>query len=478
MMRIWSLYQKAIFEFVHNGTGNAIVEAAPGSGKTTTLVEALNYIPRALHKSTLFLAFNNKIIKVLKGKISKDVECGTFHSFCLKIIKQFNPRIKVDGKGEKLRKIVSSLVGAAEDDSLRETLSQTISLAKAYLANDREAIESMMAEHEIESPRIDFVELVLRALDISAVQRQVVDFDDMIWFISKFNLDMPTYAFVMVDEAQDCNPARIDVLRRLLSPDTRMVAVGDENQTIFQYCGACNDSMEQLAVMMNAVRFPLTVSYRCARSIVAEAQKYTSRIEADPNSPEGTVEIVSTERMLEDAGPGDFIISRVNAPLVKLCLALLMKGKPCNIQGRDMANSFLYMIKLSKATDVVGFQAYITKWANEQYERIAKRNGDATHIQDRVACIDVLCQGTNSLTTVKSNIKALFAESDKKNPGDDKIICTSAHRAKGLEKERVWVLNKTFKPKKSVAESNLMYVAVTRAKSHLFIVSDEEREAS
>jgi superfamily I DNA/RNA helicase len=286
-------------------------------------------------------------------------------------------------------------------------------------------------------------------------------------------MDMPVYAFVMIDEAQDSNPGRIDVLRRLLHPDTRMVAVGDENQSIFQFCGSCIDSMERIAEMMNAVRFPLTVSYRCAKRIVAEAKKYALAIEAAPNSPDGMVETVSTERMLEEAIPGDFIISRVNAPLVKLCLALLIRGKPCNIQGRDMGKSFLYMIKLSKANDVAAFQAYVQQWANEHYERINKRGGDTTHIQDRVACLNALCQGTNSLTTVKANIKALFAEADKKNPGDDKIICTSAHRSKGLEKDRVWVLNKTFKPNKSVEESNLMYVAMTRAKSHLFIVSDE-----
>ncbi len=470
MIRIWSLYQKAIFEFVQNGNGNAIIEAVPGSGKSTTLVEALNYIPKHLHHSTLFLAYSKKIVKDLQARTPTGVTCSTFHSFCLQVLKAHNPRIKVDKW--KINKIISSLIGNADDD-LRDLLTKAISLAKAYLAHDMISIERMMEKHDIDSPRLDFSQLVLQALDISAAQFQAVDFDDMIWFISRFNMSLPLYAYVMVDEAQDCNPGRIDVLRRLMNPAiTRILPVGDKNQVIFQFCGSCEDSMDRLRDVLSAESFPLTVSYRCAKAIVGEAQRYVNDIEASPDAEDGVVEKVSKGRMLAEAGPGDFIISRVNAPLASLCLALLIKGKHCNIQGRDMGKSLSYMIKLSKANNTAGFLAYVYEWADAQFERINKRNGDSTHIQDKVACLEVLCEGTNDLSVVKSRIKKLFAEVDKKNPGDDKVICTSAHRAKGLEKERVWVLSDTFKPTKSVEESNLIYVAITRAKTHLYLVTD------
>lgn len=478
-MRIWSLYQEAIFEFVQNGNGNAVIEAVPGSGKSTTLVEALNYIPKSLHESTLFLAFSKKIVKDLQGKTPPGITCSTFHSFCLQVIKAQNPNVKVDRKGEKIKKIISSLVGGA-DDELRELLTRAISLAKAYLAHDTIAIERVMEKHEIDSPRMDFSQLVLKALDMSAAQFRVVDFDDMIWFISRFNMPLPYYAYVMVDEAQDCNPGRIDVLRRLLNQSTcalsstRIFPVGDKNQVIFQFAGSCEDSMEQLRKVLGAESFPLTVSYRCAKAIVAEARRYVPGIEASPDAEDGVVETVSKARMIAEAGPGDFIISRINAPLAALCLSLLMKGKHCNIQGRDMGKTFNYMIKLSKADTTAGFLSYVYEWSTAQFERINKRKGgDSSHIQDRVACLEVLCDGTNDLTVVKSRIKKLFAEVDRENPGDDKIICTSAHRAKGLEKNRVWVLSDTFKPGKSVEENNLMYVAVTRAKTHLYLVTDD-----
>ena len=39
-----SEYQKIIFDFITNGIGNAVINAKAGSGKTTTLVEAMKLI--------------------------------------------------------------------------------------------------------------------------------------------------------------------------------------------------------------------------------------------------------------------------------------------------------------------------------------------------------------------------------------------------------------------------------------------------
>lgn len=53
-----SKYQAAVYHFIEEGKGNAVVDAVDavaGSGKSTTLVEALKKIPA--HQSVLFLAF-------------------------------------------------------------------------------------------------------------------------------------------------------------------------------------------------------------------------------------------------------------------------------------------------------------------------------------------------------------------------------------------------------------------------------------
>ena len=44
-----SVYQQGIYDFITTGQGNAVVSAVAGSGKTTTLINALNLIPSELN---------------------------------------------------------------------------------------------------------------------------------------------------------------------------------------------------------------------------------------------------------------------------------------------------------------------------------------------------------------------------------------------------------------------------------------------
>ena len=59
-----SKYQKAIYDFIKNGKGNLVVEAAAGSGKTTTLIKSLDFIDES--KNILLVAFNRDIVAELK----------------------------------------------------------------------------------------------------------------------------------------------------------------------------------------------------------------------------------------------------------------------------------------------------------------------------------------------------------------------------------------------------------------------------
>ena len=59
-----SKYQKDIFDVIEHGVGNIVIEAAAGSGKTSTLIKAIKLIP--IDKRILFCAFNTDIVKELK----------------------------------------------------------------------------------------------------------------------------------------------------------------------------------------------------------------------------------------------------------------------------------------------------------------------------------------------------------------------------------------------------------------------------
>jgi superfamily I DNA/RNA helicase len=75
----WSDYQKEIFYQVAETKKSLIIEAVAGSGKTTTIVEAIKHVPTT--QTIAFLAFNKSIADVLKQKVtSPNARCMTLHS--------------------------------------------------------------------------------------------------------------------------------------------------------------------------------------------------------------------------------------------------------------------------------------------------------------------------------------------------------------------------------------------------------------
>ncbi len=80
--------QLTVFEFFRGDRRSAVVEAVAGSGKSTTIIYSLLYVPE--HEPILILAFNAAIVKEMKEKLEhlkkitgrdfRNVRVSTFHS--------------------------------------------------------------------------------------------------------------------------------------------------------------------------------------------------------------------------------------------------------------------------------------------------------------------------------------------------------------------------------------------------------------
>jgi superfamily I DNA/RNA helicase len=80
-----------------------------------------------------------------------------------------------------------------------------------------------------------------------------------------------------------------------------------------------------------------------------------------------------------------------------------------------------------------------------------------------------LAQNAISVSDFSARIEALFSDTLGTK---DVIMCSSVHRAKGLEADRVFVLRDTLYPRGVTREEeNIEYVAITRAKNELVWVA-------
>lgn len=499
-MRVWSEYQKAIFENVVSGKGHTFVKALAGTGKTTTLEECFSRI-KPFERAIAF-AFNTDIAKELTNRITaknlKFVEAKTLHSFGLSMYRMVYNKVQID-KNKVMTILYSRMGDNPESNEIRMTIAKIVSLAKGQLSSTVDEIDEIIYRYGIEiSPakedgpfppkgksnanaiptaeealREYVIAMVLAVLDDCKKTPNVIDFDDMIWMPVVLNLSIKKHDRVFIDETQDLNKAQIELAIRSVKPTGRVLAVGDPHQAIYGFRGADFNAVPMIIEKLNATILPLSVTYRCAQSIVKEAQRFVPELEASPNAEEGQVTSIKFEDVFSKIKEGDFLISRTNAPLINLCLRFLKDGRRANILGRDIGASLSVLVKKMKAKSVVELVDRIEGWAIKEINSLLARKPprDTLPVEDKRDCIIALCEGANSVKEVLNRIEQLFSDTDERRI----ITLTSTHRSKGLERENVFLIKNTYMkyrknstPAQMQEEKNLYYVGVTRAKKNLY----------
>ena len=93
-------------------------------------------------------------------------------------------------------------------------------------------------------------------------------------------------------------------------------------------------------------------------------------------------------------------------------------------------------------------------------------------MQDVAGVVSALSEDVTTVSELRNKLSTLFV----KEPGNS-IVCSSTHKAKGLESRNVFLLSGTFQGKRSgeTEERNLLYVAVTRSMNRLVWVSGFEK---
>lgn len=467
----WSDYQNKIFDFVLNKKSNLLVEALAGSAKTSTIIEAAHRLPD--NEKTLLSAFNKKIATELKARSRDHINVSTLHSLGYKAIRQQIPSIVLNEN--KVQNIFKEKIKKNHKNrwELINSLCATVSMSKNRLISSAAEIEDLILEFDL-YPFIndleyeEYINYVSYGLAESQKNQNEIDFDDMIYFPAVFKIKLSQFDNVFIDEAQDLTPAQIKFFTKLVKTSGRAFIFGDVNQSIYLFAGADCESINRLASTFATERLELPICYRCPSSVVAEAKRLVPRIE--PYAEAETGEVIfepDMNKVLADISAGDVLLSRTNAPLISLGLKLIILKKPCYILGKDFGKNIKSIITNSKAKTIDQLQKYIDKFFKKETERFQKKN-KLKHVEilnDKKLCIESLMENASSLDDVIANIDRLF-ESVSDN---EKICLSNTHQSKGLEYDNVYMIRNTFSTA-SREETNLTYVATTRAKKRLIYV--------
>ena len=479
-----SNYQTAIYEWVANGTGNAVVEAVAGSGKTTTLVRALAFTPK--DKDVVFCAFNKHIADELRTRAPSHVRVGTLHSLGFQNLRQTFGKVQVSD--EKLDRIMdvylpydadADMLERVEIRAKRGILRKVTSLAKAVLCSGEDVLElEALADRydvDLNSSGDEVLPLVKNVLRDCLNETTTIDYDDMIWIPVVSNMSLIQYDFVFGDEVQDWNKSQIEFILRSVKPGGRVLAVGDRNQSLYGFRGADTEAIPNLITALNAQVLPLSICYRCPRSHVALAQRLVPQIEARSDAPEGVIKNVMEDSLAGIVQAGDMIVCRVNAPLVPVAFDLIRRNVKAVVRGKEIGKGLVEFVKKFKADTLDDLFTRMEEYKRKEVSRLSKREGKEMQIEtliDKCDTINAVSEEVASVYLLTKKLEDLFSDTV------EGVVLSSIHRAKGLQAERVVILRPDLLPHPRAKdgwqlqqELNCQYVAYTRSKRELYFTS-------
>lgn len=481
--------QQDIFDTWNNTNKNILISAGAGTGKTTVLLQLLELCN---HK-TLFLAFNKSIQEEIQGKIEnrglKQGKAMTLHSLGLLAIRNSYKRWKINnGKNFDLIKklqdnerTIFKKITWEDKLKLSYNLMDMNDVSRLFLTDNINEIEvhfeSMDKVITINNQLIylwkELIKLRNKSYEESVVE---IDFNDMLYLPVIKNLHIPidpTYLFI--DEAQDLSLTQHKLVENLINQGNikKWVSVGDRNQAIYGFSGSVSSSFDMFLKYDNVIELPLDICYRCPIKVIDKANEVYDVLKGYKTNKGVVATINNTIEIKENS----MIICRNSKPLIDLYFELLGSGKSAYIKGEDILTGIVRFLKpygnhtvesaktemLYKLEDLEEDKSDAGKiklyYFTEDYEKFKKL---VQHLATEYETVDSLL----------NKIKSLFI--DKKNA----IMLCTIHKSKGLEADVVYILDEKLIPSKFakskeqlIQESNLKYVARTRAKEELYFLN-------
>lgn len=243
--------------------GAVMVIAGAGSGKTRVLTNRIAYLiaeKNVLESNILAITFTNKAAKEMKeriyslvGETSKYIWINTFHSMCVRILRQhidllgYNKNFTILDTSEQ-KTIIKNIV---KELNLSEDSYQPNNILK-IISNSK---NSMISVNEMKAQaRFGFMKNVAEIYENYQKylkKNSVLDFDDlMLKTIVLFEkhpevlaLYQNKFEYIHVDEYQDTNVIQYRLIKMLSAVHKNVCIVGDDDQSIYSWRGACSDNI-------------------------------------------------------------------------------------------------------------------------------------------------------------------------------------------------------------------------------------------
>jgi ATP-dependent DNA helicase RecQ len=304
-----------------------------------------------------------------------------------------------------------------------------------------------------------------------------------------------TKTVLVIDEAQDMDADEFALISALMrqNEEMRVIAVGDDDQNIYEFRGASSEYLKKLITEQKAVFYELVENYRSKSNLVEFSNRFLvgipQRLKKTPivavHGDKGKVKLVRyrsrnlimplVEDILSAGLAGTTcVLTKTNEEAFQVTGLLLKNGLQAKLiqsnEGFSLANLLEIRYFLSRLNLAEGIYTISDDiWAAAK-KKLSARFGSSLNLE---LCQNLLrdFEATNPRTIYKSDLEIFIRESkleDFCGENSETIFVSTIHKAKGREFDNVFLLLDQFDSRTDEAK-RLLYVAMTRAKRSLTI---------
>ena len=558
----------------------------------------------------LAITFTNKAAEELKSRLltrlgddARDICAATFHSACVRILRQeiqrigYTPTFTIYDSDDSQR-LIKACMAELE-------ISEKKFAPKAILAEISRAKDNLLSYTDMEEQsKGDYYKLTVaklyRAYQTRLFDANALDFDDIIRLTVQIFTDFPDalvkyrnkYKYVLVDEYQDTNQAQFRLVSLLSGGHRNLCVVGDDDQSIYKFRGATIENILGFEAQFDSCKtIRLEQNYRstgnilnAANSVIRHNQSrkekklWTAGEDGEKiywyraNDENDEAKFIA-ERILESVGAGgkyadNAVLYRMNAQSNLIERTLVQSGIPYRVYGgmrffdrKEIKDITAYLSFINNTNDLLRFKRIINEpkrgigdatlsmleemtrdlhlsplevmRSAEEYPMLSKKAAGLKSVAKmfdtmieavdelpldelldlvldksgyRTALVNLGDEGVTKLenidelkSTVISYMNAaqtptlsgfleeisLYTEQDRQSDDNDAVVLMTMHSAKGLEYPNVFIIGmedgifpgvRSMDTEEALEEERrLAYVAITRAKKRLYVISAAQR---
>lgn len=311
-----------------------------------------------------------------------------------------------------------------------------------------------------------------------------------------------TKTVLVIDEAQDMDEAEYNLIVALMeqNEEMRVIAVGDDDQNIYEFRGADSKFFAQFITQHKATKYELIANYRSKNNLVAFANTFASKLKNRLKSypiesiqkDNGTIELITYESshlispLVDSISKTDLtgttcVLTKTNEEALQIASLLNRKNLPAKlIQTNNSINLYdleevrYFIDALELNTETYSIQEDVWELAKKRLENRFEKSLNVEICRNLIREFEFSNQKikykTDLMTFVYESQLEDFIQIDR-----EKIMVSTIHKAKGREFDTVFLLlekNESFDIEMDTRKREL-YVALTRAKQKIYIHTNE-----